>query len=408
MRRRYVKTIEPCVYAVQLQTVRGYKAKISLSGREVWLPQGGGVYGTIPEAKAAILGAKGLAISGLLLEGYAGVPPKLIQRLRALEAENDHLKQLVGESDERTLGAIIAEYVSLHRGKTPKAMMAQERYGDYWSQRLGSSHPHDLTYRLVLTERRHLEDTGRLLRDGTRQLHAPNTVANYLAWLHACLKGYLSPNHLHRIWSPPGGRGSLAFPRLVERPKYGDAKPPITPTELRRLFAALAQPYQLIAEMALVTGLRQGQLVGLRWDMLDWAAAQARLPEAKRHEPRRVELTDAIMERLTWWDSQPHAFNGLVFGVNGGQISYAFRNAVHAANLSQKQVTFHTLRHLMGSLLAEQGASGRQIQLAGGWCDLGIAQRYQDRVDARDVRPYLEQVSLILPKFSLPCLTDQA
>ena len=394
---RYRKTKEPCIYQVRLKNQSGYKAKISLHGKEVWLPQGGGIYASIPETKAAIASTKGLAIAGLAATGYAGAPPKVAQRLRELEAENAHLKDQLGASDDRALTDIITDYLSLHRGKTEKARLSQECYGAYWTQRLGTRTAHDLTYRLLLQERRHLEQTGRRLKDGVMKPHAPNTVANYLAWLHACLKGYLSPNHLHRIWSPPGGRGSVAFPRLVERPKYGDAKPVVTQDDLRQLFAALAQPYQLIAEIALVTGLRQGQIVGLRWDMIDWATAQARIPEAKRHEPRRIELPDALIQRLHWWFQQPHAPHGQVFTVNGSQVHRAFQGAVRATCLSHKALTFHTLRHLMGSLLAEQGASGRQIQLAGGWSDLSIASRYQDRVNQKEIRPYLEQISRLLP-----------
>jgi len=62
-------------------------------------------------------------------------------------------------------------------------------------------------------------------------------------------------------------------------------------TEYRRLLSA-ADPYlRPIIEIAVETGLRREELLGLRWDQLDLDRREVRLVETKSKQPRVVPLS---------------------------------------------------------------------------------------------------------------------
>jgi integrase len=132
----------------------------------------------------------------------------------------------------------------------------------------------------------------------------------------------------------------------------------------------------LLVLMALSTGARRGELMGLRWADIDLARRVAHLEQTKNGDRRQLPLIPAVVEMLQQWRGAPTA---LVFASKGSpQIPYAFEQQWHTALQAAKirGVTFHTLRHSTASFLAQNGASLLQIGDLLGHRSVAMARRY--------------------------------
>ncbi|MFF2328711.1 MULTISPECIES: tyrosine-type recombinase/integrase [unclassified Streptomyces] len=177
---------------------------------------------------------------------------------------------------------------------------------------------------------------------------------------------------------------------------------PLTAAEARQfLDAARADRLHALYELALRTGLRKGELLGLHWDDLDLNAGTAsirrslqrtrtggltHLPTKTRASERRIALpTECIRslkehkqqrdkERETagsaWQDS------GLVFTTPTGRpldpanLTRRFRSFLARAGL--RRIRFHDLRHSTATLLLEQGVDLVVIKELLGHAHIGV------------------------------------
>jgi integrase len=98
-----------------------------------------------------------------------------------------------------------------------------------------------------------------------------------------------------------------------------------------------------LVELALFTGMRRGEVLGLTWDRVDRAVGVIRLGSADTKNRRRREIplnsrADAVLSR------RGSKAEGLVFGTaNWDHFRSAFENAVARAKLIDFH--FHDLRH---------------------------------------------------------------
>ncbi|PZT77540.1 MULTISPECIES: tyrosine-type recombinase/integrase [unclassified Streptomyces] len=177
---------------------------------------------------------------------------------------------------------------------------------------------------------------------------------------------------------------------------------PLTAAEARQfLDAARTDRLHALYELALRTGLRKGELLGLHWDDLDLTTGTAsirhslqrtrtsgltHLPTKTRASERRLALpTECIhslkkhqerqdKERETagsdWSDS------GLVFTTPTGQpldptnLTRRFRSFLNRAGL--RRIRFHDLRHSTATLLLEQGVDLVVIKELLGHAHIGV------------------------------------
>lgn len=54
----------------------------------------------------------------------------------------------------------------------------------------------------------------------------------------------------------------------------------------------------LIVALAVETGMRRGELAGLRWEHIHWGRKTLLIPETKTDTPREIPLTDGALEAL--------------------------------------------------------------------------------------------------------------
>lgn len=157
-------------------------------------------------------------------------------------------------------------------------------------------------------------------------------------------------------------------------------------------FASTDRALFLIAAM---TGLRQGELLALRWRDVDWPASRLRVrqnyvrghwgtPKSKRGS-RSVPMADRVGTALET-QFQSSAYQGdddLVFChpesgnvLDHSQLVRRFKKALKAAGV--RPVRFNDLRHTFGTRMAASGVPLRTLQEWMGHRDIKTTQIYAD------------------------------
>lgn len=177
---------------------------------------------------------------------------------------------------------------------------------------------------------------------------------------------------------------------------------PLTAAEARQfLDASRADRLQALYELALRTGLRKGELLGLHWEDLDLATGTASihrslqrtriggltyLPTKTRASERRIALPTECLHSLkkhqeqqdTERETAGSAWNdiGLVFTTPTGRpldpanLTRRFRTFLDGAGL--RRIRFHDLRHSTATLLLEQGVDLVVIKELLGHAHIGV------------------------------------
>ncbi|MFJ5139025.1 tyrosine-type recombinase/integrase [Streptomyces sp. NPDC088707] len=198
---------------------------------------------------------------------------------------------------------------------------------------------------------------------------------------------------------------------------------PLTATEARQfLDAARADRLHALYELALRTGLRKGELLGLPWEDLDLTTGTAsirrslqrtrtggltHLPTKTRASERRIALPTECLHSLkehkqqqdkergtagsAWQDS------GLVFTTPTGRpldpanLTRSFRSFLDQAGL--RRIRFHDLRHSTATLLLEQGIDLVVIKELFGHAHIGVTAGVYAHVRLRLQRQAIETLS---------------
>lgn len=225
-------------------------------------------------------------------------------------------------------------------------------------------------------------------RDGK----APKTIRNWLSLLHA-------------IYAHAERRGwTTANPvRLVDRPRAEDGDVDVRyldHEEVEALLRAVPDDTLGPTERALyltaaMTGLRQGELIALRWRDVDWPARRVRVRRAfvrgelgtpkSRRGTRAVPLADRAAGELER-HFQASSFQGdddLVFAhpivgsyLDRSKVLKRFKAALGRAGV--RQVRFHDLRHTFGTRMAAAGVAMRTLQEWMGHRDIQTTMIYAD------------------------------
>jgi integrase len=336
---------------------------------------------------------------GLKRQGKLGLTlPQAEAELRRLIAEAKPTRQAGGEA--LTIAELGRRYVAdLERqGRKKATVVAVESILRVWLEPfLGDRDVHRVTAEDV-------HDLIRLMEQGDRpgarqkgdrrygRAVGVKSIRNYIGTLSALLgfaerKGWLEVNVARRIDLPQAARSEDIHFLEVD--------------EVNALVAA-AQPgaYEAIDRAlyltAAMTGLRQGELVALRWRDVDWPAGRVRVrqnyvlgefgtPKSKR-STRSVPMADAVggeLERL-FKASSRQGDGDLVFAdpftagpLNKAAILRRYRKALKATKLNEAH-RFHDLRHTFGTRMAAAGVSMRTLQEWMGHRDIETTQRYAD------------------------------
>jgi len=144
------------------------------------------------------------------------------------------------------------------------------------------------------------------------------------------------------------------------------------------LDAVQDQKYKMLFRLAIMSGARQGEILGLKWLDIDWENNQIHIQRTFNNQAwydtktgesnRRIDLGPSMMSELKQWRiACPPNDLGLVFPNKAGQPinntnmrNRHFNPALKTAGI--ERIRFHDLRHTYASLLIEQGENIKYIQ----------------------------------------------
>jgi integrase len=222
---------------------------------------------------------------------------------------------------------------------------------------------------------------------------SPKTVTNHLTFLHGLFRFAI-----RRRWAQSNPVA------LVERPpahrQHGHRIRFLQPVEVEALLRAVTDdelgPTDAVFYLcAVTTGLRQGELLALKWLDVDWLARRIRVADnfprgrgdeadtPKSHYLRSVPMADRLAGELErHFQRSPyrsdddlvfcHPHTGLVY--DASTLRGRFYECLGRAGV--RRVTFHELRHTFGTQMAAAGAPLRAIQEWMGHADAKTTQIY--------------------------------
>ena len=180
--------------------------------------------------------------------------------------------------------------------------------------------------------------------------------------------GWLEENPVKKVKSPKLPRGRVRFLDDEERQRL-----------LTACQASSNKQLYLCVILALSSGMRQGELMGLKWQDVNLKEGFIILHETKNGERRRVPLSGLALSLL-----QEHAkvrrldtallFPGTIHANKPIDLRKPFETALKAAEISNFH--WHDLRHCTASYLAMNGASLAEIAEVLGHKTLAMVKRY--------------------------------
>jgi integrase len=137
-------------------------------------------------------------------------------------------------------------------------------------------------------------------------------------------------------------------------------------------------PYlRVFVLVALNTGCRRNEILGLTRATVDWQLRGATLTVTKNGEARRVYFKDLALEALR---SLPVRLDGKLFPQKPHAVSAAFERAARRAGIENFRL--HDLRHTFCSYQAMSGVAPRGLQELMGHKDPRMTARYSHINDA--------------------------
>lgn len=279
-----------------------------------------------------------------------------------------------------TIDRLIDLYMAHYEGRDSTR---QQRLS-WWNARLGQVALQDLSDDQVATALDDLarkrstyyagkDEHGAPIHHDKKTHLAPATVNRYAASLAAVLTWAIK-----RRIAP---KGYVHPCRSIGRRTENNEKTRfLSDDERRRLLQACRASswprlYVLVL-LALTSGARKGELLGLRWEDVDLARCEAHVGRTKNGDPRVLVLVPAVLDELRRFEESGKAL--LFPSPRRKDQAYAFEPRWHEALAAAKvrAFRFHDLRHSAASLLAQNGATLLEIADVLGHRQLAMTKRY--------------------------------
>jgi integrase len=170
------------------------------------------------------------------------------------------------------------------------------------------------------------------------------------------------------------GIGNYSFPK-VRHPKVSNGRERrLRLGELEAIRGRISnEQVQAIIVLAVETGMRRGELLGIRHKHVDTSARTLSVPRTKTDRQRVVPLSTKALDTLRGPLSQT-AEDELLFSIRPDSVTQAFSRACAAAGIHD--LRFHDLRHEATSRFFERGFSMMEVALITGHQDPRMLRRY--------------------------------
>ena len=200
----------------------------------------------------------------------------------------------------------------------------------------------------------------RPLRPGPRTINKLLTLLTMILG-YAARHGWVPRNVADGIEKLPQPKGES---RLIEQNV-------LAPVELKQVLEQSVPPYRIPTALAIYTGARQSEILGLRWSDIDWNRSEAHIRRRYRMgefaapksdaSTRVVELPAELVADLKRWRlACPKGPHDLVCPDASGKPMHGsaltargFKGALRRAGI--REVRFHDLRHSFASNLLAAG-----------------------------------------------------
>jgi integrase len=287
--------------------------------------------------------------------------------------EGRHFK--TSQAKRHTLAQLIDRYIKdvlPKKTQNKRTQSIQKKQLEWWKDNLGSYLLSDITPALIAEYRDKLGSEE--IREGV--LRSPSTVVRYMAALsHAftiAMREWLwvEDSPMRKVTKPKEPRGRVRY---------------LSDNERKRLLKACKEsthPYLYsIVVLALATGMRFGEIMGIRWEDVNFKDSFIILHETKNGERRRIPLAGHAKEVLQELHEKHALASPLVFADFKKRIKNKPAHMTNAWNgvLKKAEIEgfrFHDLRHSAASYLAMNGASLAEIAEVLGHKTLQMVKRY--------------------------------
>lgn len=294
---------------------------------------------------------------------------KWIQDTESSIRDGRHFR--IAEAKKHTVKDLIDRFISQWLSQFPHRVVRQTAYLAWWKDRLGHLLLSDLTPTVLADAR------DALLAEKTPRgnIRNPSTANRYLAAFSRALTiamkewGWLDDTPMRKVSKPSEGRGRNRLLSIEEK---------------NRLLEVCKKSPNIhlypIVSLALLTGMRFGEIVNLRWEDIDYNGKTITLEKTKNGERRILPLTPAVIKIFALSRTTDIA-TGLVFKPNSPtnrsglvDIRNAFVKALKQAEISDFR--FHDLRHAAASYLAMNGATQGELMAILGHKTPTMTRRY--------------------------------
>ena len=170
----------------------------------------------------------------------------------------------------------------------------------------------------------------------------------------------------------------------LKRPSPGKARTRrASDEEISQVKVATDSAYlPALIDLAIETGMRLSELVGMRWDNLDLEARTVFLPDTKNGHPRTVPLSSRAVQTLrNLHHGAVQRLDGALFPLTPHSVTVAFRRACKRVQKSSGGILavnlrFHDLRHEAVSRLFERGLTPMEVAAISGHRSMQMLARY--------------------------------
>jgi len=306
-----------------------------------------------------------------------GFPPQTATFKRKIDAERwakrteaaiDEGRHFRGsEAKRHTLSELLDRYsesalpLKANGGRTQALQLA------WWKRKIGELLLSDITPSVIVACR---DD---LFKEETRRRKSSATANRYLAALsHAFTIAarewqWLEENPVLKVARLPEPPGRVRF---------------LDESERERLLASCKSsknPHlHPVVLLAISTGMRKGEILGLKWADVDLEKGHLVLHKTKNRERRGIHLSNPLREVLKEHGRVRRIDSPFLFPNKLGSAPEDIRAAWVKA-LSEAEIEdfrFHDLRHTAASYLAMNGATPSEIAAVLGHKTLAMVQRY--------------------------------
>lgn len=280
--------------------------------------------------------------------------------------------------EKHTVAELIDRYIKYQLKERKSDQDKFRLHLNWWKNQIGAYYLNGLDnimlteYRDKLSQEKCLIPRKGMSSKESGKTRSNSTVNRYLASLSTVLSiavkeyGWLDENPMLKVVKKKEPRGRVRF--LEDR-------------EVKRLLKEclkLSYELYLCVFIALSTGARYSEILGLQWQNVDLKHRQFHFLNTKNGDDRGVAITSDVYNELIKFRKVRNIKSDYLFATKDGKTVLYLRGQFEKAVINAKinDFHFHDLRHTAASYLAKNGASLLEIATILGHKTLAMVQRY--------------------------------